>query len=439
MAPLSPDVTAALHTLRVRWGWAAPRRLGDAVGPASDVEPAGPEPGEFGTVEGSLAVAPLRAPAETPPETRPAIPLPAADPRLGEIVPTGFAELDAILGPGGLPRTASVAIRGDGSSGRTTLALRLAAEAQAAGGIVAWLDLGRSFDPIEAVARGIQPEWLVVATPSDPDEGLAIAGALLASRSVDLLVVDLPGATGASRTLADRLGRLAALARRASTTLVLIEPPGGGRLSSAVAAAAGLRLELVRRAWIRLGQDVVGQRTEVTVARNRFGPPGRRAELRILYADGGERDGCLGHPGLLAGLEAVRPIELPTPEPETPEAPEPQTPEPQAPEPQTPETPEAPEAPALPVHAPATSISGSRTDATPPPLLAPPPSRPGSSPPLHLVAHGPDRPRRPAMDRRPGARRRPGGSRAGRQARDPARERPPAGARRDVPRPRAGG
>ena len=110
----------------------------------------------------------------------------------GRIVPTGFAALDAILGPGGLPRTASVAMHGDASSGKTTLALRLAAEAQAGGSIVAYLDLARAFDPVEAVARGVRLEWLVVLTPETPDEGLSIAGALLQGRAVDVLLIDLP-------------------------------------------------------------------------------------------------------------------------------------------------------------------------------------------------------------------------------------------------------
>ena len=226
---------------------------------------------------------------------------PATDDR---VIHTGFAALDAILGPGGLPRNASVAIRGDGSSGRTTLVLRLAAEAQAAGSIVAWLDLSRSFDPVEAVARGVRLEWLVVITPETLDEGLAIGGALLAGRSVDLLVLDLPGgrlaATDRPARIADRLGRLAALARRSETLFVVLEPPGdAGGLATAVAEATGLRLELARRSWIRLGRDVVGQRTEALVARNRYGPPGRRATLRILYAEGGERDACLRRDDLL--------------------------------------------------------------------------------------------------------------------------------------------
>src|SRR6478735_7172365 len=179
MATLSPDVTAAVASLQARWGAAAPRVT-------------------TATTDGALALAPAtlpsQDPASTPAPTPTRRPTPSPGPATDErVIRTGFAALDAILGPGGLPRSASVAIRGDGSSGRTTLVLRLAAEAQAQGSIVAWLDLSRSFDPVEAVARGIRLEWLVVNTPETLDEGLAIGGSLLAGRSVDLLVLDLPG------------------------------------------------------------------------------------------------------------------------------------------------------------------------------------------------------------------------------------------------------
>ena len=209
---------------------------------------------------------PRRAPAQ-----------PRYEPSLDDsrVIHTGFAALDAILGPGGLPKSASVAIRGDGSSGRTTLSLRVAAEAQAQGSVVAWLDLSRSFDPVEAVARGIRLEWLVVITPASLDEGLSIAGSLLTGRSVDMLVLDLPGGrlakTDKPAKVADRLHRLAALARRAETLLLILDAPGlAGGLATAVAESTGIRLELARRSWVRLGRDVVGQRTE---AHRRAQPP----------------------------------------------------------------------------------------------------------------------------------------------------------------------
>jgi len=347
------DVDAAVAGLRARWGAAAPGVVGALAlmpSPADDVEP-------------------------------------RYDPRPDDrVIRTGFAALDAILGPGGLPRSASVAIRGDGSSGRTTLTLRVAAEAQAQGSVVAWLDLSRSFDPVEAVARGVNLEWLVVITPASLDEGLSIAGSLLAGRSVDLLVLDLPGGrlarTDKPARIADRLHRLAALARRAETLLLILDAPSlggmsGGGLATAVAESTGIRLELARRSWVRLGRDIVGQRTEALVAHNRHGPPGRRATLRILYAEGGERDACLARDALLID---------------------------QAP---------AAEAPDRKTHDHATS----------PPLRAASSSQPGAGPTLRALPDRPARAGRSTVGSGSGHRRRPDRPGAGRPPRDAARER----------------
>jgi len=367
MATLSPDVTAALSTLRSKWGAAAPSRAGDVVG--------------------ALAMVPFEAPDDSPEEAR--------ERDSSRIFSTGFAALDAILGPGGLPRGMGLSLRGDLSSGRTTLALRLVAEAQAAGSIVAWMDLAAALDPVEAVARGIRPEWLVVLTPSDADEGLAIAGSLLSSRTVDLLVIDLPPRIEAAARVADRLGRLSALARRAGITLVVLEPPGlVSTVAAAVGEATGIRLELARRSWVRLGRDVVGQRTEVIVTRNRAGPPGRRTTLRILYADGGERDACLRREGLLVE----------------------------------------------PVDAPVIPVPGKRNHATPPSLSpASPPRSREAAPALRLVAGGAGGHRREAVVGRNGPGRGSRGSSPRRPAGDPARVGPPARARGDVPRSGSGG
>jgi hypothetical protein len=397
MAALSPDVTAALATLRTRWGAAAPARFGEG------------REERIGEVVGALATVPLEAPAPAP---APALalapspgPAPAVDidgrPDPAKVFSTGFPALDAILGPGGLPRGMGVSLRGDLSSGRTTMALRLAAEAQATGSIVAWLDLAAAFDPVEAFARGVQPEWLVVVTPADVDEGISIAGALLAGRTVDLLVIDLPQRIAGGPKVADRLGRLGALARRAGISLAVLEPPGlTSSVAGAIGEATGVRLELARTSWIRLGRDVVGQRTEVVVARSRAGPPGRRATLRILYADGGERDACLRREELLSdGLAA-----------------------------------------STPVMAPVIPVPGTRTDATPSSLPSAPPSRPReAAPALRLVAGGSDRPRRPALDRRDGPRHGSGRASARRPARNATRLGPSAGAGGDVPRARSGG
>jgi recombination protein RecA len=371
MTTLSSDVTSALASLQARWGAAAPQRLGRGTG---ELLAAGS--GEVGAVVGALATVPL-------PGSAPFALGPKPDP--GRVLSTGFAALDAILGPGGLPRPASVALRGAASSGTTTVALRIAAEAQAAGLIVAWLDCNRSFDPVEAFSRGVAPDWLVVVTPATLDEGLSIAGSLLAGRSVDVLVVDLP--TRLDRPVADRLGRLSALARRAGSLFVAIEPPGlEAGLAGAVAAAVGLRLELARRSWIHLGRDIVGQRTVVTIGRNRYGVPGRSAELRILYAEGGDRDACLLREDLLRDA--------------LPEG-------------------------RLPVVAHLASVRGIGTHASPSPLLAQ--SAPGSrGAPLRLVPAGSGRDRRTSVDERHRPRREPGRARAGRPARNGAGVGPPA-------------
>ena len=269
----SEPLSSALATLQTRWGSAAVR-LGNG-NPVGSVAAAGRE---APAVHGSLALAAL-------PDSHPGAPQPTSS---GPVISTGFPALDAILGPSGLPAEASVVVRGGPSSGKTTLALRCAAEAQADGDIVAWLDLGRAFDPVEAAGRGVDLRWLLVIRPADTPEGLALAGALLTGRSVGLLVVDLPARLRVR--LDDQLRRLAAHARRVGARLIVLEPPTvGSSVQAALAQGAGLRLELERQAWLRLGRDVVGQRTAVAVAKNRYGPPGRSVDLDIHYLADGER------------------------------------------------------------------------------------------------------------------------------------------------------
>jgi RecA/RadA recombinase len=271
----SEPLSSALATLHTRWGSAAVR-LGDGR-PVGSAAAAGRE---APAVHGALALAAL-------PESHPGAPQPTPA-ALAGVISTGFPELDAILGPSGLPREASVVVRGGPSSGKTTLALRCAAEAQADGDIVAWLDLGRSFDPVEAVGRGVDLRWLLVVRPEDTQEGLNLAGALLTGRSIGLLVVDLPARLRAR--LDDQLRRLTAHARRVGARLIVLEPATmAAPLQAALAQSTGLRLELERQAWLRLGRDVVGQRTAVAVAKNRYGPPGRSVDLDIHYLAEGER------------------------------------------------------------------------------------------------------------------------------------------------------
>jgi recombination protein RecA len=464
------DVSQALAALQARWGTAAPRRWGDGTPLVQGALAVAPLPAEDEAAGLGAAAEAEHAPAFTvaapsnpfAPAPRPGIPAHED----GRVVSTGFAALDAVLGTGGLPRSATVALRGGTSSGRTTLALRAAAEAQAAGSIVAWLDLARAFDPVEAVARGVRPEWLVVLVPRDLEEALALAGSLLAARTVDLLVLDLPEGWDpavAGVRVGDRLGRLAGLARRAGTLLVVLAPDGLGRgLAAAVDEASGLRLELRRSGWIRLGRDVIGQRCRVVVARSRYGPPGRDAELAILYAEGGPRDGCLARPGLLTGLEApAAPPGLALASASSSPAAPPAPPglgfvglAPSASPPpglalasasSASSSPAAPPAPPGPIaHA---DRKGPHLSIDPhalavPALAAPaPPPRAGSPRGgrrhLRLVADGPDRPRRATLDGRDRPRRRSARPSARRPAGDPAGFGAPPGARGGLPGPDA--
>lgn len=254
----------ALVRLEGRWGSAA-IRLGTGASTA-----------RLGLTDGATALAPLPGADQA-----------VAPPLAGEIVSTGFPALDAILGPGGLPRQLTAVFRGTGTSGKTTLALRTLAEAQAQGAIAAWLDGSRSLDPLEAAARGVDLRWLIVLRPRDATEGFWLAGALLAGRAVDLLVVDLPSRLEAGHE--SLLRRLAAHARRLGVRLILLAPVGLGSFQGALGEVASLRLELERRGWIHLGRDIVGQHTAVTVAKDRLGRPGRRVELEIRYLADGEQ------------------------------------------------------------------------------------------------------------------------------------------------------
>jgi RecA/RadA recombinase len=333
MALPSLALDGAISDLSQKWGngalrWGSGGLVGPVVRPIGAVADAFGAPAEL--VESAESeIESVGAPVESEVESEVGSEIGSV---LGSVVPTGFAALDAILGPGGLPRAMTATLKGDVSSGKTTLALRLCAEAQSRGAVVAYLDPAGTLDPVEAVARGVDLSWLVVLAPEHLDEGLAMAAALLQARAVDLLVVDLCGAPlsrrsddrrsddrrsddrrsddrrsddrGGGRKRAEAIRRLTALARLSGALVVVLEPANlhegsGGALHGALVESSGLRLELARSAWIRLGREVVGQRVEVLVAKNRYGPPGRQVQLEILYADGTDRDGCLARRELL--------------------------------------------------------------------------------------------------------------------------------------------
>ena len=232
-------------------------------------------------MDGALALAASPQPA---PELAPSL--------SDDIVPTGFARLDELLGTGGLPRGVSASFRGARSSGKTALALHCLAQAQARGGIVAFLDLCRIFDPLEAQARGVDLRWLLVLRPADADEGWALAAALVPGRQIDLLVIDLPQRLRGSHEAA--LRRLAAHARRSTVRMIVLEPMGlAAPVHGALAESVAVRLELEQRSWLRAGRDLVGRCVAVNIAKNRFGPPGRETEIEIHYLADGDHGAAL--------------------------------------------------------------------------------------------------------------------------------------------------
>jgi len=322
----SSEVTTALATLRDRWGATVVR----AGAPAPSARPV--------ATLGALALAPA-------PALEPLRPPDAA----GVVARTGFRAIDGLIG--GLPSHGTASLVGDPSSGTTTLALRSMAEAQAAGAIGAWLDLPGRFDPLEAATRGVDLRWLVVVRPLSPGDGLRIAGSLVASRSVDLLVLDLPPRSPSGQ--AGPLRQLAAHARRVGARVLAI---GSGGLEpsvrDALAEASHLRLALAHREWLRVGREVVGQRVTVTVEKDRGGAPGRTVDIEIHYPPDGERGPAIartlaedaGPPGGVVG-PSREVVDLPTDRTRSPGPPDPIHPHPIEPDHRP--TPHAPPPPPL--------------------------------------------------------------------------------------------
>src|SRR5215210_2871119 len=192
-------------------------------------------------------------------------------------VSTGHADLDVALGTGGWPRGGLALLDAPIGGGATTLALRSMAAAQAAGGLVAWLDLDGSFDPAIAACVGVGLDWLLVARPHDPGEAIELAAWLGRSGLIDALVLDL-GERGVPERRA--LDRLASLLARSAATAALVVAPAGRAVAGTV---AGVRVALHRSAWLAVGRDLVGQRVRAVVERHRWALAGGSAEIDLWF------------------------------------------------------------------------------------------------------------------------------------------------------------
>ncbi len=209
-------------------------------------------------------------------------------------IPTGFPTLDRALGIGGLPKGKVCELLGPATSGKTTLALKFLAQAQARGGQVAYVDQALYFDPDYAYRCGMDLSHLLVGTSHDLREALAMTEALVRSGGLAALVLDvldfLWTDPGAVPLLAATLNRLpAALARSSTILLVLHEPSAGSATAgespalSALAHYAAVRLQVVREQWLHLHGDIRGYQARVEVLKNRLGPAGRAVTLTIDF------------------------------------------------------------------------------------------------------------------------------------------------------------
>ena len=209
----------------------------------------------------------------------PSGPMPSRPP-----LPTGQPALDAALGTGGWPYGALALLDAPPGSGATSLALGSLAACQAAGGVVAYLDPAGSLDPATAARLGVNLEWLLVVHPADAAEAVELAGWLAREGRIDALVLDL-----ADTILPRGLDRLAGLLVRTGGVILLLA--GEGRV--AAGRVVGVRVALQRRAWLAVGRDLVGQRVEATVTRQRWALAGDSAELDLYFAEGRRVDSLL--------------------------------------------------------------------------------------------------------------------------------------------------